>query len=467
LNAFALTSAAHAKKTDQRHSDTATQIQKFSGSSLQVRLASSLSWFKLQTNQYYMGDGETDAESLADQWIQDPLIGVRLNLHAPGSPGNVQRPGSPPASPVFVKLHIRPQNPLASVNLTGVVKFSAFGERSNGTLKMMTSGITWQSSNPNAAVISKTGEALGKAAGSTTITAKHADAGLEDRTTLVISQPGKGPVLQSVEIEPSNPTFRDFEPQPFSLIGLFSDGSRHDVTEKFEWASSNPDILSISNSPAGLATPGLESGTVTLTAVDKTTGMGDSTSVTVEALALRKIKISPSPEISIRRGSTEMFAALGTFSDDSTRDVTRKVRWRSSAANLLKITAQGMATGLEPGKVIVTANDPSDPTINDSVKVTVLGLRGITIGPDPSTITSGAPFQFTAQGLYADGSVDDVTGIVTWESSDPDVVKIDRSSGTVISSSPGVTTITAAYPDKSQVVGKKRVTVESGFFSND
>jgi uncharacterized protein YjdB len=49
--------------------------------------------------------------------------------------------------------------------------------------------------------------------------------------------------------------------------------------------------------------------------------------------------------------------------------------------------------------------------------------------------------------------------MVIWSSSDAGVVEIDPSKGTVLSSSSGEATITAVYPDKSQVVGSRKVTV--------
>jgi hypothetical protein len=67
-------------------------------------------------------------------------------------------------------------------------------------------------------------------------------------------------------------------------------------------------------------------------------------------------------------------------------------------------------------------------------------LTSISVGPPDSTVAAGQSKQFTATGLYSDGSKQDVSSSVTWSSSTP-VVSSINSQGLAIGVSPGSTTI--------------------------
>ena len=71
-----------------------------------------------------------------------------------------------------------------------------------------------------------------------------------------------------------------------------------------------------------------------------------------------------------------------------------------------------------------------------------VALNGIVISPANTSIPAGATQQFTALGWFNDGSTSDVTGEVTWTSSNTAVAAIG-STGLALGVGPGVTTITA------------------------
>jgi len=59
-------------------------------------------------------------------------------------------------------------------------------------------------------------------------------------------------------------------------------------------------------------------------------------------------------------------------------------------------------------------------------------LKSISITPnDPLGVNSGTRLQFTAMGSYSDNSVQDVTPLVTWTSSDPSVATISNDPGSL------------------------------------
>ena len=84
-------------------------------------------------------------------------------------------------------------------------------------------------------------------------------------------------------------------------------------------------------------------------------------------------------------------------------------------------------------------------------------LTSIAVTPANSMILMGDLKQFTATGIYSDGSVQDVISQATWTSSKPGVARI-ITNGVVIGVSTGTTTISATLTN---VVGSTTLTVQS------
>jgi YD repeat-containing protein len=74
----------------------------------------------------------------------------------------------------------------------------------------------------------------------------------------------------------------------------------------------------------------------------------------VEAQALVSIAVTPSTA-SIARGATTQFTATGTYSDNSTQNLTSTVTWNSSAPGIAAVDPGGLATGISPGTATITA----------------------------------------------------------------------------------------------------------------
>jgi Bacterial Ig-like domain (group 2) len=58
---------------------------------------------------------------------------------------------------------------------------------------------------------------------------------------------------------------------------------------------------------------------------------------------------------SIIEGTTKQFTATGTFSDNSTQDLTSQVTWASAAPAFATITSAGLATAVAPGTSTINA----------------------------------------------------------------------------------------------------------------
>jgi len=156
---------------------------------------------------------------------------------------------------------------------------------------------------------------------------------------------------------------------------------------------------------------------------------------------LASIAVTPaSPSIGV--GAQQLFTAVGTLSNGSTESLA-SVLWSSSSAAVAPVsndaTNSGVAASLEQSTATVTA---SALGIAGSATLTVTAptLVSIQLSPQGSAIPLGATQQFTATGVYTDGSTQDLTSSATWSSS-ASVVATINSSGLAAGLFQGVATI--------------------------
>jgi probable HAF family extracellular repeat protein len=83
---------------------------------------------------------------------------------------------------------------------------------------------------------------------------------------------------------------------------------------------------------------------------------------------LKSIAVTPvNPSISV--GSTQAFAATGTYSDSSTADLTNSATWSSGTLSVATIAAGGLATGVGAGTSLITATSGG---VSGSTTLTVI-----------------------------------------------------------------------------------------------
>ena len=140
-------------------------------------------------------------------------------------------------------------------------------------------------------------------------------------------------------------------------------------------------------------------------------------------------------------GTLQQFTATGTYSDHSSQDITDSVTWSSSEMSVASIAGGGLATALALGSVTISATSGS-VTGSTTVNVQSAVLSLITVRPVNKKIAPLTSEQFQAIGTYTDGSTHNVTGQVSWTSSNSAVATI-RVRGLAKALTPGTTTITA------------------------
>jgi uncharacterized protein YjdB len=170
-----------------------------------------------------------------------------------------------------------------------------------------------------------------------------------------------------------------------------------------------------------------------------------TTAATPPGPTLTSIAISPSSPPHLLVGATQQFTATGTYSDNTTKDITSEVTWASSNTAVASINADGLATGIAPGATYISV---VESTAASAVALVVVAptpqvtLVSIAVSA-PKNLVVGDTRQLIATGTYSDGTTADITSTVTWASSDTSVATISAS-GLVAGVAAGTTNITAS-----------------------
>jgi Galactose oxidase-like, Early set domain/Concanavalin A-like lectin/glucanases superfamily/Bacterial Ig-like domain (group 2)/Glyoxal oxidase N-terminus/Abnormal spindle-like microcephaly-assoc'd, ASPM-SPD-2-Hydin/HYDIN/CFA65/VesB-like, Ig-like domain len=255
------------------------------------------------------------------------------------------------------------------------------------------------------------------------------------------------PTLQSISVNPTNPNLAPGLTLPFNAAGTYSNNTTHDVTTSVVW----------STSPSGFATIGA-SGVAAGVAAGSTTvsaalgAIQGSTTLHVKP-SLVSIQVTP-PNPLTPVGATQSFTATGTFSDSSQQNLTSSVTWTSSMSGVATISSNGVTTSVGPGQTTITATAGS-VTGSATLNVNSATLTSIAVSPSAPTIAAGTVQQFTATGTFSDGSKQNLTNSVTWNSSSSTVATV-TASGTASGIGSGQTSITATL---GSVTGTASLTV--------
>jgi uncharacterized protein YjdB len=178
---------------------------------------------------------------------------------------------------------------------------------------------------------------------------------------------------------------------------------------------------------------------------------------------LQSITVSPS-SASTPAGLTQQFTATGHYSDGSTQDLTTSVTWSSSNTSIATISnsagSQGLAMGVTVGGPVTITAALGSASGTAQLTVTAPLLVALAVAPANPSVPAGGTQQFTATGSYSDGSVRNITGSVTWASSNTAVATIN-SSGLAAAVASGVATISATQGNRSNSTTMTVITLQS------
>jgi hypothetical protein len=330
--------------------------------------------------------------------------------------------------------------------------FVATGIWTDATTTNLTATVAWQSDAPAVAMMDATpgreGIADSFTPGTTLVTATAAG-GMVGSATLEVT----AATLVALEVTPGSAALPLGTTQAFVAIGHFSDSTTQDLTDAVDWSCDSPSVASIVAGPpgAGVATA-LAVGSATLSALHAGSGLDADASLDVTAAILQSLAVSPTLP-SVPLGVDQSFLATGTYSDGTTQDLTALVDWESSDEGIATIAdapgTAGMATTLAVGATTISATFGGGFSDSTTLTVTSATLDALMLAPADPAIPNGTALEFTATGIFSDGSSADFTELVTWSSSDGGVATISNAAGVrghAQTHGVGATTISAVDP---------------------
>ena len=318
-------------------------------------------------------------------------------------------------------------NAARSLAAGDTLQLTAQGNYSDGTTADISSQVTWSSSDSTVAVLGTSGLLTSYKSGSVIATATSGTVS----GTLVVTVNG----LKSITVGAPNASIASGATEQLTATAVYTDNSTKLITSQAAWQSSDPTVAVVSAS--GLLTA-LKSGNVTVTATWNS--ISGTLGVSVTAGALSSITVTP-VAFSIASGQSKKLSALGTYADGTSLDVTSQATW-SSSTSAASVDSTGLVTGSSAGTSTITATIGSKTGTAVATVSTAL-LQTISLTPLTASIATGQTQNFTANGLFSDGSQTDITNGVSWSSAATNFATIDQT-GLATGVSAGAAQISAA-----------------------
>ncbi|NLW78084.1 MAG: S8 family serine peptidase [Ruminococcaceae bacterium] len=214
------------------------------------------------------------------------------------------------------------------------------------------SGLTWKSSKPKVATVSKTGQVKALKNGKTTITATTEDGTLKASCVITVGTP-----LNSLKI--SSKTLKMGKGNSTTLKAAVSPAKASN--KKVTWVSSNPDIATVS--AKGVVTA-VGYGTATITATAQDGGKTVKCTVTVGQRVTRITLNKNTAKLGVKKSLT----LKATITPDDA--LNQKVIWKSANTKIATVSSKGKVKALKKGTVIITATT-EDGALRARCKITI------------------------------------------------------------------------------------------------
>ncbi len=246
----------------------------------------------------------------------------------------------------------------------------------------------------------------------------------------------------------------------YRATAIYTDGTETDVTGEVSWSSSDSAVATVSDAPGskGVASA-LEAGTTNIVASFE--GKTGQTSLTVNAATLSSIVVLPaSPTLVV--GSRRAFSAVGTYSDKSVSTVTETATWTSTNPAVATVSdsagSKGQVTAVSVGTATISAT-VGGVTGQQLVTVEQAPLVQLEVTPANVAAPAGTGFDFHATATFQDGTVENVTPVATWSSSDTSLLTVENApaqAGHATFLAPGTADVRATFDG---ITAKQAVTI--------
>lgn len=334
-------------------------------------------------------------------------------------------------------------NPVDKVTPAGTsVAYQAYAFYSDDSRYDITELAAWSSSVPEVANIQFTGALSGIAytftPGVTEITAHYLEQTATETLTVTAA------VAESLQITPANPSVPLGSQGQFTAIAYYSDKTTADVTQIANWHSSNSDVAVIT--PQGI--DGGFTSTVDLGVSNISVefdNLSAQTELTVTQATLTSLSLTPANS-TVAAGTQQAYQLYGLYSDGSSKELNSYASWQSSETNLATVNSTGIASTYKPGSVTISASYQG-MTTQATLNISQAELTRISVTPNQYSLPVGHQSHLTAKAHYSDNSIQNITSIASWKSTDTSLVKVlnGTNGGLIDALAIGSTSVTASY----------------------
>ncbi len=298
--------------------------------------------------------------------------------------------------------------------------------------------VTWHSSDPSVATVSKNGVVKGIKGGTATITVKTKRGGIKTKCYVTVIEG-----VSSVSIKNAPETM--YKGQTYTIKATVKPSTANN--KKVTWKSSHPSVIKI-DSETGKMTA-LKTGRAKITVTTDDGSFTASCKITVTkkinvlGVSLNKTKKT------VPKGKS--YTLVPSFTPANASD--KSVIWSSSDEKVAKVSSKGVVTALKAGTAEITCTTV-DGKYTARCKVTVtVPVSSVKLSKTKISIGTGRSYTLKAVISPSDATNKNVT----WSSSDSKIATVDKN-GTVKGLKKGTAVITAKTADGS-LKAKCKVTV--------
>ncbi len=336
----------------------------------------------------------------------------------------------------LVSLALAPSDPVMVAH--SELRLTATGTFADGSTQDLTSAASYSVADPAIGSVgnldSRRGVVAARAAGVTTLRATVAGVRAETSLTVLSSQ------AVALIVAP-NPVQLDYgsEVQLFAIASL-EDGTSLDVTDSAAWTSSDPAVAEVTTGVGSRGrVRGMGGGRATVGAAYGS--LSATVEVAVNPPKAIALEIRPSL-LALPAGRRAPLAALATFEDGTSADLTRSATWWSTTANA-SVSPGGEVFGRALGSSVVHASARGleatcQVAVTDPIPV------GLTLSPSAPVVPLGARQRMTTRAFLSDGSNQDVSDLAALTSADPSLISIEMSDAIGLAQG-GPVTLTSTY----------------------
>lgn len=231
-----------------------------------------------------------------------------------------------------------------------------------------------------------------------------------------------------------------------SFITLFSEGTTT-ITAKYKLYKATCKI-NVKNSQGGGAN---SNNTISNNNIDKSGEIRKEVPSTGTAIIANNIKLNYS-SINLNVGSTKRLSA--SFSPENVSNKT--INWTSSDSKIATVDISGLVTANKVGTATITAFNRSSGKKATCTVTVKQPIKSISLSDTSKTLNIDGSYTLTVKYNPSNASYQKVT----WSSSKPNVVSVDKNTGKLTAKKIGTATITAKAADGSNKTAKCSVTVK-------